>query len=87
LSALVLNAGGVVDEDLRDVCGLLQARGAAVHVASPSGDSALPWSSGVPEVLAPILAIVRAQQLSLALSTMLGQDPDAPFGLSKVTRT
>jgi hypothetical protein len=30
---------------------------------------------------------VRAQQLALELSLALGIDPDAPFGLSKVTAT
>jgi len=41
----------------------------------------------VPEALAPIVAVVRAQQLALALARVLGLDPDAPAGLSKVTAT
>ena len=42
---------------------------------------------GTSEALAPLLHTVRAQQLALELSLALGIDPDAPFGLSKVTRT
>jgi fructoselysine-6-P-deglycase FrlB-like protein len=38
-------------------------------------------------VLAPIAAVVRAQQLARALSLLLGRDPDRPEGLSKVTVT
>ncbi len=42
---------------------------------------------GTDDALAPLLHTVRAQQLALEVSLALGIDPDAPFGLSKVTRT
>ena len=40
-----------------------------------------------PEVLAPVLAVVRGQQLALELARLLGRDPDSPPGLRKVTIT
>jgi fructoselysine-6-P-deglycase FrlB-like protein len=49
--------------------------------------SALPWPAQAPEVAAPVLAVVRAQQVALALARRLGRDPDEPGGLRKVTVT
>lgn len=37
--------------------------------------------------MSAITATVRAQQFALALARVRGVDPDAPEGLSKVTRT
>ena len=45
------------------------------------------WPAQAPEVAAPVLAVVRAQQLALALARRLGRDPDQPAGLNKVTAT
>jgi glucosamine 6-phosphate synthetase-like amidotransferase/phosphosugar isomerase protein len=45
------------------------------------------WPATAPEILAPVLAVVRGQQLALSLARLLGRDPDAPAGLSKVTST
>jgi MFS transporter, SP family, galactose:H+ symporter len=36
---------------------------------------------------APVVAVVRAQQLALALARRRGLDPDSPEGLSRVTIT
>ena len=47
----------------------------------------MPWPEEAPEVAAPVLAVVRAQQLALALARQLGRDPDQPTGLRKVTAT
>jgi glucosamine 6-phosphate synthetase-like amidotransferase/phosphosugar isomerase protein len=41
----------------------------------------------VPETLAPIVAVVRGQQLAYELAMALGRDPDNPAGLTKVTAT
>jgi len=38
-------------------------------------------------VLAPIVTLVRAQQLAREVTLARGLDPGAPPGLSKVTRT
>ena len=43
--------------------------------------------AGTPEVLSVVPAVIRAQQLALALALSRGYDPDAPTGLSKVTLT
>ena len=70
----------VLTRDLRD-------RGADVRLAGPVDGSALPWPAEAPEVIAPVLAVVRAQQVALALARRLGRDPDEPSGLHKVTVT
>jgi glutamine---fructose-6-phosphate transaminase (isomerizing) len=63
----------------------LTAAGIPHAFCGPGGD--LPLPGGVPEVAAPILAVIRGQQLALAASLLRGLDPDAPAGLSKVTAT
>ena len=65
----------------------LSHRGADVRLAGPVDGSALPWPAEAPEVAAPVLAVVRAQQVALALARRLGLDPDEPGGLHKVTVT
>lgn len=67
-------------DDLRD-------RGADVRLVGPVRGSVMPWPAQAPEVVAPMLAVVRAQQLALALARQLGRDPDQPPGLRKVTAT
>ena len=51
--------------------------------SSPAAEIGLP--ADMPEALAPVGAVVRAQQLARSLSLRMGFDPDAPAGLSKVT--
>lgn len=87
VSALAFAAPGPTCDDVRALCGELAARGAATTLAGPFPGAALPWPEGVPEALAPVLAVVRGQQVALALARSLGRDPDRPAGLSKVTLT
>ena len=47
----------------------------------------LPYPGDLPEPLRALPAVVRAQQLALALALRRGLDPDEPSGLSKVTAT
>jgi glucosamine--fructose-6-phosphate aminotransferase (isomerizing) len=47
----------------------------------------VPVPERVPEPLAPLVHIVRAQQLALHATLALGRDPDRPQGLTKVTPT
>jgi glutamine---fructose-6-phosphate transaminase (isomerizing) len=83
---LVLDGGGPPAQDLRELAGLLQSRGAPTAVCGVSGaDLSLPDS--LPEALTAIVAIVRLQQLAFKLAGTRGLDPDAPAGLSKVTAT
>ncbi len=56
-------------------------------VALPGDDVELPLPTGLAEALVPLPAVVRAQQLAVALARERGLDPDAPEGLNKVTRT
>jgi len=84
---LALRAAGPAHADMADLVDDLRRRGADVAVLADEDDVALPLPRDVPEALAPIVAVVRAQQLALALARRRGLDPDAPEGLSKVTVT
>jgi glucosamine--fructose-6-phosphate aminotransferase (isomerizing) len=78
---------GPASSDVLELVLELDARGASTRIAGPFPGSALPWSDRAPETLAPILAVVRGQQLAFALAMRLGRNPDAPEGLTKVTVT
>ncbi len=84
---LAFSHPGPAAEDVRDVVVDLRRRGAAVRLAGPVADSSADWSAQAPEALAPVLAVVRGQQLALELARQLGRDPDFPQGLTKVTIT
>ncbi|HLL78225.1 MAG TPA: SIS domain-containing protein [Ktedonobacteraceae bacterium] len=85
--ALLLDGGGPASHDITDLRDLLHRRGARTALCSAAPGADLPVPQDVPESLATILATVRGQQLALSLAQLRGRDPDAPFGLSKVTRT
>ena len=78
---------GPASKDVVDVVAELRARGASVRLAGPVEGSDLAWPASAPEVVAPVLAVVRGQQLALSLALELGRDPDSPPGLMKVTAT
>jgi len=84
---LALAHPGPTSSDIAGVVAELRLRGASPRMAGPVAGSVLPWPASAPEVLAPVLAVVRGQQLALALARRLGLDPDAPAGLNKVTLT
>jgi glucosamine--fructose-6-phosphate aminotransferase (isomerizing) len=73
---LLLDDGGPAAADVAELGEVATARGGQVTR----------WSTA-PGGLAAIPAVVRGQQLALALAERRGLDPDAPFGLSKVTPT
>jgi glucosamine--fructose-6-phosphate aminotransferase (isomerizing) len=87
LPVLALLAEGPACPDMRELLGELRDRGAAPIVAGDVPEAAVPLPAGLAEALAPVPAVVRAQQIALALSRRRGLDADAPAGLSKVTRT
>jgi glutamine---fructose-6-phosphate transaminase (isomerizing) len=87
LPVLALRAAGPAEADMRALAGDLRERGADVALVADDPDAALPLPAGVPEALAPVVAVVRGQQLALAVARRRGLDPDAPEGLSKVTVT
>ena len=84
---LILDAGGAASADLRDLGTLARGRGAPVAVCAPRPEADLPVPGEVPEALSAITITVQAQHVALALARARGVDPDAPQGLSKVTRT
>jgi glutamine---fructose-6-phosphate transaminase (isomerizing) len=85
LPVLVIAGGDRFAADDAALAERLTAAGVPHAFCGPGGD--LPLPGGVPEVAAPILAVIRGQQLALAASLLRGLDPDAPEGLSKVTAT
>jgi glucosamine--fructose-6-phosphate aminotransferase (isomerizing) len=84
---LAFSHPGPASADVAAVVAELQERGASTRLAGPVSGTDLTWSAAAPEVLAPVLAVVRGQQLALALARRLGLDADAPPGLTKVTIT
>jgi len=84
---LAFAVNGPAAADVRELVDGLRPRGGPVLVVGDSDGADLSLPAGVPEALAPIPAVVRAQQLARALALERGIDPDAPFGLSKVTET
>jgi len=78
---------GPARADVLDAVNELRTRGASVRIVGPVEGSDMGWPAAAPEILAPVLAVVRGQQLALSLARLLGRDPDAPAGLSKVTST
>jgi glucosamine--fructose-6-phosphate aminotransferase (isomerizing) len=85
-AVLALSAPGPAHRDVADLVATLRERGARVLTLGVDADADLPLPAVV-EGLAPIVAVVRAQQLARELALLRGRDPDAPEGLNKVTRT
>ncbi len=78
---------GPAARDVADLCRLLEARGADVRLLGPVADAVCGWDETAPEMLAPVLAVLRGQQLAYGFAKHQGLDPDRPFGLVKVTAT
>jgi glutamine---fructose-6-phosphate transaminase (isomerizing) len=87
LPVLTLAAGGPAAADVAEFADAARARGGRVLAISSDPGADLPIPASVPDGLAGITAIVRAQQLAREVSLLRGIDPDSPFGLSKVTET
>jgi glucosamine--fructose-6-phosphate aminotransferase (isomerizing) len=87
LPVVAFCASGPARADIASLVEELRAREASVLIVGcgESADVSLP--DNAPEPLAPIVAVVRGQQLAYELATALGLDPDSPAGLTKVTAT
>ncbi len=86
LPVLALHVRGAARPDVMALIRGLRRREVRIFEASdrPGADLPLPR---VAEALAPILAVLRSQQLALELALARELDPDLPPWLRKVTRT
>ncbi len=82
-----MSTSGPAESDVASLVQELRARRASVLVVGSGERANVSLPGGVPEPLAPIVAVVRGQQLAYELATALGHDPDSPAGLTKVTAT
>jgi glutamine---fructose-6-phosphate transaminase (isomerizing) len=87
LPVVALCTAGPAEADVLSLVDELRAREAEVLVVGTGVLADISLPAGTPEALAPILAVVRGQQLALDLAVALGRDPDRPAGLTKVTST
>jgi len=85
LPVIALCVPGPALADVASLIEELSARRAHVLVFGSGEGVDVPLPREAPEPLAPILAVVRGQQLALELALRLGYDPDSPEGLTKVT--
>jgi glutamine---fructose-6-phosphate transaminase (isomerizing) len=87
LPVVAFCASGPARADVASLVDELRARGADVLIVGCDESDDVPLPESAPEPLAPIVAVVRGQQLAYELATVLGLDPDSPAGLTKVTST
>jgi glucosamine--fructose-6-phosphate aminotransferase (isomerizing) len=87
LPVVAFCAPGPAYADIASLVAELRTRQADVLIVGCGASADLPLPDAVPEPLAPIVAVVRGQQLAYELATALGVDPDSPPGLTKVTPT
>ena len=89
---LAVVAEGPAGAAMHEVLPRLMACGADVFTvgtkaAVAESTSGIVLPVGIPEELSPILEILPFQQLAMHLAVARGENPDAPRGLLKVTRT
>ena len=89
---LAVVAEGPAGAAMHEVLPRLMACGADVFTvgtkaAVAESTSGIGLPVGIPEELSPILEILPFQQLAMHLAVARGENPDAPRGLLKVTRT
>jgi glucosamine--fructose-6-phosphate aminotransferase (isomerizing) len=90
LSTVAYIAPGPVAHDVEQAAQAAQRAGSPLVVVGEhelAGAVNVPVAAGVSEALAPLVHIIRAQQLALHTALALDSDPDTPRGLRKVTVT
>ena len=87
LPVIALCGAGPAAADVVSLVEELRVRDARVLLVGPGDGADVSLPGDVPESLAPIVAVVRGQQLAFQLALRLGIDPDRPAGLNKVTVT
>ena len=87
--ALMFHARDASRASLEQACAAIRSIGAPVFVADSEerGPSALPVAAAAHPLLDPICQITSFYRFVEALSTELGEDPDRPEHLRKVTET
>jgi len=87
LPVLALTPDGAAGHSVRQATKRLRAAGAPVWVmgAASGADIALP--APLPDRVSPLVMVVPGLVLAERLAQLRGLDPDAPVGLTKVTRT
>jgi glutamine---fructose-6-phosphate transaminase (isomerizing) len=89
----VVPRGAVFDDVLALLASLVEERGIELVVLSNDqkalalARTPLALPADLPEWLSPLVGIVPAQLFCYHLARAMGRDPEAPRGLSKVTRT
>lgn len=90
---IVVAPSGRALVDVPELLKLLRSRRARIVAITDrddvgaDADLGLRLPPGIPEWLSPVVAVVPGQLLALSFACACGLDPDAPRGLSKVTRT
>ncbi len=84
-AVLLFDGDPATTTDIAELRTRLQDIGADVADVAPDREATITTPRPASPLLAPIVAVVRGQQLALALSAAKGLNPDAPTGLSKVT--
>lgn len=87
LPVVALCAPGPAQADVMSLVDELRARRAKVLVVASGCGPDIPLPAEAADPLAPIVAVVRGQQLAYELALRLGHNPDHPAGLTKVTAT
>ena len=87
LPVVAFCASGPARADIASMVDELRARQASVLIVGCGAGADVSLPDAAPEPLAPIVAVVRGQQLAYELAMALGLDPDSPAGLTKVTAT
>jgi len=86
-AVLLLDGGGPGSSDVREMSQRLAGIAADAQCAGGAPGDAVALPTGLGDSLEVLAATVRGQQLAYAWARAVGRDPDAPEGLSKVTRT
>jgi glucosamine--fructose-6-phosphate aminotransferase (isomerizing) len=84
---LAFTSSGPAAADVEALVADLRVRRARVWVVGDGEGADLPIPAGLPEQIAPIVAVVRGQQIARHLALIRGIDPDRHLGLSKVAIT
>ncbi len=88
LAALIFGVGGMAGASSLATVQRLRGQGAMVYtVGAVHGPRVLPVPTGIHDLVDPVLQAIAFYRFVEDLAIRIGQNPDAPLGLTKVTRT